>query len=353
VSVDGPFFEDLVDRINRARSASGISHAVAPGGFSLGKGSSQLTLTLPSSSEQRLVQEIAGLKQQLGHQQKELLEEKRRSGETEKKLTQMKDTLAELERKETLSFVSNRIHPDARRLLLETPRFSERFLESRTCLAYVMSVDIRRSTELMLKARTPELYATFISTLCRKLMDLVLDYHGVFDKFTGDGILAFFPDFYSGDDAGYYAVSSAQACHAAFASHYDDNRNCFVSVLRDIGLGIGIDFGETHLVRLGDGLTVVGTPVVYACRMAGSSPGLTLLNQPAYEVVSSRYGAYCSLSERDLEVKHEGRTLAYEVSLGGKAYSPNPPSWHEFRGTEDSPRPAGGPAQETRKRGAD
>jgi class 3 adenylate cyclase len=61
---------------------------------------------------------------------------------------------------------------------------------------------------------------------------------GVFDKFTGDGILAFFPEFYSGPDAGYLAIQAADACHKVFADHYTNSRKCFISVLKDTGLGI-------------------------------------------------------------------------------------------------------------------
>ncbi len=69
-----------------------------------------------------------------------------------------------------------------------------------------MSIDIRRSTDLMLKAREPRLFADFVTGLCSKLKNLIVNNYGVFDKFTGDGVLAFFPDFYSGPDAGLLAV---------------------------------------------------------------------------------------------------------------------------------------------------
>ena len=37
----------------------------------------------------------------------------------------------------------------------------------------------------------------------------ITDSYGVFDKFTGDGILAFFPEFFSGPDAGFLAIRAA------------------------------------------------------------------------------------------------------------------------------------------------
>jgi adenylate cyclase len=188
----------------------------------------------------------------------------------------------------------------------------------------------------MLKAREPQLYAHFITSLCTELTRVILDNYGVFDKFTGDGILAFFPDFYSGEDAPYLAIQAAEECHNYFARHYEANRSCFSSVLMDIGLGIGIDFGLSHLVRLQDGLTVIGTPVVYACRMSGAKAGQTLLNQPAYEITSEKFGEYVNFQETEIEIKNEGNTLAYLATLSKKTPKTKPPDWFEEPETPES-----------------
>ena len=44
--------------------------------------------------------------------------------------------------------------------------------------------------------------------LCEELKGLISDRFGIVDKFTGDGLLASFPDFFSGPDAGYRAISA-------------------------------------------------------------------------------------------------------------------------------------------------
>ena len=154
-----------------------------------------------------------------------------------------------------------------------------------------------------------------------------MDNYGVFDKFTGDGVLAFFPDFYSGQDSPYWAIKAAHECHNCFSLHYRAQRECFKSILIDIGLGIGIDYGESHLVGVQDGLTVIGTPVVYACRMSGAKAGQTLLNQPAYEVTSRRFGEYINFQESEIDIKYEGKTLAYIATLSEKTYEPELPNW--------------------------
>jgi class 3 adenylate cyclase len=158
-------------------------------------------------------------------------------------------------------------------------------------------------------------------------MKIIKESFGVVDKFTGDGVLSFFPEFFSGADAGYLVVTAATRCHEAFAHHYRSFRSSFNSVLSDVGLGIGIDFGMLHLVQIAGGLTVVGQPVVYACRMGSCPAGMTLLNQPAYEKIMEKFSGHVFVQETELEIKHEGKTLAYHVSLNRHQYQPQVPDW--------------------------
>lgn len=287
-------------------------------------------LTAKSEREEDLEQKIAGLKRQLNEQTKELRKKEATKEATEEDSKKLRATLTALKTEMGLQFILHRISDDAKQVFLESPEFQKEFLSDKKSQAYVMAVDLRRSTDLMLKARKPELFARFITGLCDALRTVILTEQGVFDKFTGDGILAFFPDFYSGPDAGFRVVRAGDKCHRVFDEHYKDHRTSFHAVLKDVGLGIGIDYGETNLVRIGQELTVVGTPVVYSCRMAGARPGVTLLNQAAYEEIFEKFSAYCSFEEAELDVKHEGIHLSYEVKLNGKAYSPAPPGWRQF-----------------------
>lgn len=248
-------------------------------------------------------------------------------GEKAAAIARLELAIAQLTEKERLSFLLARVNEDAQAMLLRSERFRKRFLDLSVCEAYVMSVDIRRSTELMLKARSPELFAQFITTLCKDLEEVIKAHYGVFDKFTGDGVMAFFPVFFSGEDAPYHVVATADECHRIFQARYREFRSSFTSVLNDVGLGIGIDYGPSHLVQMAGGLTVVGAPVVYACRMAGGPGGKTLLNQPAYEKISTRLSGFCFLVETEVTIKNEGATLAYEVRLNKKEYLPMVPDW--------------------------
>jgi class 3 adenylate cyclase len=274
-----------------------------------------------------LESEINKLKAEIDQSAKTLLEQKVDVREKDKHINELKSNLEALRQKEGLSHLISRVGSSAQKKLLSSEEFRALFSQDVPCNAYVLSIDIRRSTELMLKARDPKLYAHFVITLARQLREVILENYGVFDKFTGDGVLAFFPTFYSGEDAGFYALRAAKACHEVFNSLYQESKHCFVSILQEIGLGIGIDYGLVQIVQIGGDFTVVGTPVVYACRMGGAEAGQTFVNQPAYEMLFDSYSAVCDFDACEITVKHEGKTLAYGVEFNGKPFPPKLPDW--------------------------
>jgi class 3 adenylate cyclase len=283
-----------------------------------------------------LEDEIRRLEDSLKTTASELQKEKATAAGHMERETKLKSTLSELTKKQQLAFLLDRVSPEAADVLLDSEQLGTEFLRSEPRLLFAMSVDIRRSTDLMLKARTPQAFAAFITNLCKDLMDVVRNNHGVVDKFTGDGILCFFPEFFSGKDAGYYALAAADACHATFDKHYRAHRNSFRSVLKDVGLGIGVDHGECHLVQVAGNLTIVGSPVVYACRLGGAPAGWTLLNQPAYEIISERHGGCVLLEETSIDIKHEGVLVAYKATLSRSNFAPSPPAWIELKKSVNS-----------------
>jgi class 3 adenylate cyclase len=271
--------------------------------------------------------EVARLRQNVDEQTKALLTEKASAKRKEEQISRLEDGLRELSEKQRLAHLLSRVGEPAQKRLLEDEEFRLEFSEDTPRDAYVLSIDLRRSTELMLKARQPKLFAQFMITLATGMRQVILSNFGVFDKFTGDGVLAFYPEFYSGPDAGYLALKSASECHDLFSEVYRSHRHCFAAVLNDAGLGIGLDYGSVQLVQIGGDFTVVGTPVVYACRMSGASAGTTFANQPAFERLFEEFSEYCDFEETELDIKHEGRTLAHRARLNGKAYRFSPPAW--------------------------
>jgi class 3 adenylate cyclase len=274
-----------------------------------------------------LEEEITDLRKKLKQTLNELNEVSSDKNQKIKELTKLKE---ELQAKEKINHILPRICEEARRQLLTDDNFRKLFEDGTSCNAIVMSIDIRRSTELMLKARRPELFSKFITELSQKLSEVILSNYGVFDKFTGDGVLAFFPQFYSGEFAIIRALKTANECHRVFEKHYKLSRDCFNVFIKDIGLGIGIDYGTVTLVNSGNELTVVGIPVVYACRMSGAKAGDTLLNQPAKEEVERLCKNYIKITETEIVIKNEGTALAYKIELHDNSYSIDKPKWIEM-----------------------
>lgn len=267
----------------------------------------------PSFEKQlSLEQEITDLRKKFRKTAQELSEV---STDREKKFEELENLKKELQSKEKINHILPRICEEARKKLLTDESFRDLFEDGKKCDSIVVSIDIRRSTELMLKARKPELFSKFITELSGKLSNIILSNYGVFDKFTGDGVLAFFPKFYSGDFAIIRALNAAEECHKVFEEHYKESRECFNVFIKDIGLGIGVDYGEVTLVNTGNELTVVGIPVVYACRMSGAKAGDTLLNQPAKEEIGRLCGDQIKIIETDIEIKNEGLALAYKIEF--------------------------------------
>lgn len=247
--------------------------------------------------------------------------------DSRKKIEDLERQRQDLLKNENLNHLINRVNEEGVKKLRESKDFQNKFDMGNTYNMVVLSLDIRRSTELMLKSKSPTLYAQFITSLCIKLSAIIKNNYGVLDRFTGDGILAFFPDFYSGSDMIYYALKSAYECHEYFNVHYKSSRNCFITVFREVGLGIGIDYGEAYLANVNNELTIVGTPVVYACRMSGAKYGETLLNQTAFELLSEKYSKFFEYSETDIDIKNEGSALAYKVNFNFRAVEVSKPDW--------------------------
>jgi class 3 adenylate cyclase len=276
---------------------------------------------------QALKKEILDLQAAVSKQAYQLKTEKADKAHKDAQLQKLNETLLELQKKQELDFLLSRVTPIAEKAILGAPNLRDEFFASKEQLAFVVSIDIRRSTELMLKARTPSHFASFMTQFCADLETAIKDEFGVFDKFTGDGILAFFPEFFSGKDAGYHALTAAQKALAIFAEAYRRYRSSFTTVLRDVHLAVGIDFGGVHLVQVAGGLTVVGGAVVYACRLSGGPPGTILLDQPAYEKISDAYGGLCLMSETSIDIKHEGGVVCYELKPSNKPFNPAAPAW--------------------------
>ncbi|MCW7466059.1 hypothetical protein ND864_10105 [Leptospira levettii] len=274
----------------------------------------------------KLQLQIKNLERQNNSILRELSETGNDKSKNEAELKKLKLNLEEIEKKNQLAFLTNKVNKKAGEALVTNQKLSNKFLENGLEECVVLSIDIRRSTELMLKAKNPQLFTKFISLLSEKLKNIIIENYGVFDKFTGDGILAFFPNFFTGEDNLILAKKAADECHNAFNAIYNECRHCFITVSKETGLGIGFDYGEITFALINGEITIVGKPVVYACRLSSTSPNSTLCNQSVYDVLLERNIPFTFI-EKDFDIKHEGRILAYDITIDWNNMKIKEPIW--------------------------
>jgi len=239
---------------------------------------------------------------------KKLRDELQSKEKNDELLLKIQEAEKEQRRIVELKYLLARLHPMASNVLLEPENeILSNFSKNELMEMTVMSIDIRKSTNLMLKAITPDAYAKFISGLTEGLRRIVIENYGVFDKFTGDGILAYFPLFYSGEDSILNCCIASQKCHIFFKEFYEESYDQF-NVVLDTGLGIGIDHGMVKIVTINREQTIVGSSVVYACRLSGAPATLTYLNRNAFSKIH-KYGI--NTKEIKMDIKDEGNVIVY------------------------------------------
>jgi class 3 adenylate cyclase len=179
--------------------------------------------------------------------------------------------------------------------LLEThapPDWQERFrrdelldavVDGEPIQMFVMAADIRESTMLMKEAIRFERFALVMDRFVSAVRRGIQTSGGWFDKFTGDGFLAYWiMQAAAPEDAEVEFVQTAgNLVHTAYslvnlfhARVLADFRANSRNLSGGVGLSIGLDAGPGYVVKIADELTIVGPPVVGAVRMvtAASSP---------------------------------------------------------------------------------
>lgn len=133
--------------------------------------------------------------------------------------------------------------------------------------AAVVVGDLRMSTLILREAVQPSLFARFIVGFTEAVRELARTSDGWFDKFTGDGFIAFWiypqaaaPDL---DRLLDFCQTVLPAADTLLLNLRRNSRNFPTGA----GLSLGIDAGPCELVRVGGALTVVGSPIVGATRM--------------------------------------------------------------------------------------
>jgi len=148
---------------------------------------------------------------------------------------------------------------------------------------FVMAADIRESTALMKESIRFERFAAVMDRFVSSVRSGIRRSGGWFDKFTGDGFLAYWivqpaaPDAYEErfvQTAGDVAHTAHELVDLFHRRVLEDFRANTRNLSAGVGLSMGLDAGPGYLVKIADELTIVGPPVVGAVRMvtAASQP---------------------------------------------------------------------------------
>ncbi|MEX1100958.1 MAG: hypothetical protein WD739_12045 [Actinomycetota bacterium] len=152
-----------------------------------------------------------------------------------------------------------------------------------------MAADIRSSTMLMKEAIRFEKFAFIMDKFVTAVRRGIRAPGGWFDKFTGDGFLAYWI-VRSGPEDVYderFVQAAGNLVHTAHTlvdffhrRVLEDFRSNSRNLPHGAGLSMGLDAGPGYLVQIGGELTVVGPPVVGAVRMvtAAELPGEIIAN---------------------------------------------------------------------------
>ncbi len=172
----------------------------------------------------------------------------------------------------------------------------------------VLAADIRRSTFLMKEAVSFPRYASTIGAFVDAAASSVRKQDGWFDKFTGDGFLAYW--LIDDNDWGPALGHVWTVTHNLLLTFQDqvvpDLRANSRNFPSGVGLSVGIDGGDAHFARIGKSITVVGPPVVGAVRMVTcAAPWETVANVYLGEMLYKTRGAL--LQDQQIEVAREFR----------------------------------------------
>ena len=141
---------------------------------------------------------------------------------------------------------------------------------------FVMAADIRESTMLMKEAVKFERFAYIMDKFVSSVRQGITKSGGWFDKFTGDGFLAYWivQTASKQEYDEHFVQAAGNMAHTAYTlvelfhrRVLEDFRSNSRNLSGGVGLSMGLDAGPGYLVQIAGELTVVGPPVVGAVRM--------------------------------------------------------------------------------------
>ena len=145
----------------------------------------------------------------------------------------------------------------------------------------VVSGDIRKSSLILKESRDKAKFADAIAGFTVAARGATALFNGWFDKFTGDGFLAYWLHPRPATELTFrMIVGGLMGLHASFEeSCMPMLRSNVDNLPAGAGLAIGVSTGPGYLTDVGEDATIMGPPVVGACRMCSlGAAGETVLN---------------------------------------------------------------------------
>ena len=179
---------------------------------------------------------------------------------------------------------------------------------------FVMAADIRESTLLMKEAIKFERFAFVMDKFVTAVRRGIRRSGGWFDKFTGDGFLAYWIA-QTAPENEYHEHFVQAAGNLVHTAHtlvdffhrlvLEDFRSNSRNLPHGVGLSMGLDAGPGYLVQIAGELTLVGPPVVGAVRM------VTAADQPR-EIIANVFLGERLRDEQDGVYEELGVTATRE-----------------------------------------
>jgi len=163
--------------------------------------------------------------------------------------------------------------------------------------------DIRSSQHLLDTLKPNQFFEfliSFVLTAKEKLFSK--EYKGIYDKFTGDGLIVHFSKNMSGNTFADKAIKYSKEVIGTSVNILNEIfTQMSINYSKDVGVCAGIDYGEIMWLRNGVELTPVGQSIVYAHRLCSeASKGEILVNNLAYNKITK--GIF-NFNDKDIKPK--------------------------------------------------
>lgn len=154
----------------------------------------------------------------------------------------------------------------------------------------VMVADIRRSQDLVTYGLSSDFYREQIIGFLSEVRKILRDNYGIYDRFTGDGFIAYFNQYVCEQEGRDYYEMALDACEKiqSFSEQYFEN---WASQIRKIpvepiGLSLGIDSGLVNFKDIEGQFFAIGDACVWATRMcnAGKRGEIVFNNIPYHKI---------------------------------------------------------------------